>query len=131
MGHQYAPNENMPKWDRLNKFTNATVPISGNIVGNVSASVYLSGSSVRCGPLIHNAIYEIVSPQNYHSLAYSEGLAQGSATASVSSSYWSADLPRYHIVRSGSSDYISFVGHDTSIIEVTINVAENLDIPGR
>lgn len=117
MGFQYGggeKNEAVFNQERANKWTDATIPLTGN-------TTHLSGASPQtAGPLLDGGLYVLVSKNSCHLLATSGSLV----SASVSHQYWPADLPTYHITVSGSSEYVSVYNDDGSTVEAWISLTE-------
>lgn len=120
MGFQYGggeKNESLFQQERANKWTDATIPETGS-------TIHLSGASPQvAGPLEENRLYVVISKNAFHALATSG--SQNSA--SLGSQYWPSDTPLYHIPKSGSTEYVSILNHDLSVVEAWISITERTE----
>lgn len=111
-------NEKVFDQERANKWTDATIPLSG-------ATFYFSGSgNLVHGPLQYGKLYSLVSKNACHVIAG----ATSNLTASTATQYWPADAPIFHIPVSGSSEYVA-VQNNTSgtLVQAWISVFERTD----
>lgn len=126
MSENDRANEHQPQWKRANAFTDVTVPISGT----ANNTYYASGSSpIVIGPILrYGELHEIISTQAFHVVS----TTNRTHSASISSSYWPGDVPKFHIPKSGSSEYVSIFAHTSgSTIEAWVSLSENPLTPGK
>lgn len=104
----------------LNKRLGEVVPHSGSQQHLTGAA----GDTVVSSQLDDNVLYIVISPSAMNFVT--TGSEQGVVSASLGDldPYWPADLPKYHLSRSGSSDYIAARGKGSSA-DVYIYVVEN------
>jgi len=124
MGFQYGggeKNESLFQQERANKWTDATIPQSGN-------TTYLSGASPQgVGPLQENRLYVLISKNAFHALSTYSNSQSVEFSASVQNQYWPAETPLYHIPRSGSTEFISVFNHDGSVVEAWVSLVERTE----
>lgn len=114
MGGESGNKEHTFNVENANKWTDVTIPLSGQ-------TLYASGASPRIiGPLEYGVLYQFVNKKACHVVASSSP----TFSATVSYQYIPAESTIYHIGVSGSSEYISVMNHDGSVVEAWASKAE-------
>jgi hypothetical protein len=114
MGGESGNKEQTFNVENANKWTDVTIPLSGQ-------TLYVSGAGAQLiGPLTYNTLYEIVNKKSCHIVATTNDLM----TATVAYQFFPAENILYHIPVSGSSEYLSIVNHDGSVVEAWVSIAE-------
>ena len=107
----------------INKRLSEIVPTSGS-------AQHLSGAAgiqVDSAQLEADTLYCVISPASVNFASTGSATGQAGLTLGAQDPYWPADEPKYHLAKSGSSDYISvrdFAGAEASTF---IFVVENRD----
>ena len=109
--------EATPNWERWNKWTDSTIPISGT-------EIVLSGSGSRLSRVLSGSVLHILVSKNDCHVTTGTGPL---LTASYGNQFWPANTPIYHIPKSGSTDRIAVVNDAATNVECWIAPAEYTD----
>jgi len=123
-------NEKVFNNERANKFTDASLPISGSAnSGEKFGCVHLSGTSPQVTPrLTPGMLYQLVSPAAVHILAGETAEGSGSFAATYRSyMYVPGDFPVFHIPLSASTDYVYVSDRDGGLVDCTFTIVERSD----
>ncbi len=121
MGFQYhfggEKNEQVFNNERANKWSDATVPLSGT-------TIYLSGASPQRALLSnYGKLYIITLKQASHMVA----TTSPTLNSTTAYHYCPAEMPTFHIPVSGSSEYVSIAANSGSTVEAWLSIAERTE----
>jgi hypothetical protein len=120
-------NENEFNNIRANRWTDATLALSGTALSGESfGNVHITGGCPQvAGPLQYEMLYELISKNACNVVSTTDYEFSSTFSSTFASyQYVPADLPKFHIPKSGSSEYVIIFNTDGTDADASLCITE-------